>query len=53
MLRERSLTSRERGVRASAVMGRGLKYLNCTPPALREVGAYSEFWIAHLIPARL
>lgn len=43
MPRERSLTSRERGVRASAsaVMGRGLKYLNCTPPALREVGAYS------------
>lgn len=41
MPRERSLTSRERGVRASAVMGRGLKYLNCKPPALREVGAYS------------
>ena len=42
MPRERSLTSRERGVRASAVMGRGLEYLNCTPPALREVGAYSR-----------
>lgn len=42
MPRERSLTSRERGARASVGMGRGLKYLNCTPPAPRE---RAESWV--------
>lgn len=31
MLRERRMTSRERGEGRSVVMGRGLKYLGCTP----------------------
>lgn len=39
MPRERSMTSRERGVRASVVMGRGLKYLGCLLPAQGRWGA--------------
>lgn len=51
MPRERSMTSRERGVRASVVMGRGLKYLGCLPPAQGRWGAPDhELLTAHPPP---